>query len=59
MKRRPDLFRSCTLLLALWACDSTDDPANGGDADVFMPELTREELKDPETCKDCHPRHYL
>ncbi|MDD9936701.1 MAG: multiheme c-type cytochrome [Myxococcales bacterium] len=58
MKRRPDLFRSCTLLLALWACDSTDDPANGGDADVFMPELTREELKDPETCKDCHPRHY-
>jgi hypothetical protein len=37
--------------LALSACDASSD----GDE---LPALTREELQNPESCKDCHPKHY-
>jgi hypothetical protein len=34
--------------LALAACQSASEP----------PPLTREQLLNPESCKDCHPKHY-
>src|SRR5690348_16748338 len=40
------LLGACTLL----ACKADAPPA--------QPTLTREQLMDPETCKDCHPKHY-
>jgi nitrate/TMAO reductase-like tetraheme cytochrome c subunit len=41
------LALGCGLLFG-WACNSDD----------AKPPLTREQLLDPETCKDCHPKHY-
>lgn len=38
--------------LALLACDSS--PAD----DVEVPPFTLAELQNPESCKDCHPKHY-
>jgi hypothetical protein len=37
--------------MVLCACDSEQHEA-------VRPELTREQLLNPETCKDCHPKHY-
>jgi nitrate/TMAO reductase-like tetraheme cytochrome c subunit len=37
------------LLLTAAACGGDDDPPR---------QLTREQLLDPENCKDCHPKHY-
>jgi hypothetical protein len=39
--------------IAIGACGGGDDTI--GSTDQL---LSIEELKDPETCKDCHPRHY-
>jgi hypothetical protein len=36
-------------MLALCACQSSEED---------QPALTREELLNPESCKDCHPKHY-
>lgn len=49
--------------LALTACDNKSDGASKGDAAVAdssqaMAKLTKEELMDPEKCKECHARHY-
>lgn len=43
------LFASVCLALA--ACE-------GSAENTARPALTREELMNPETCKDCHPKHY-
>jgi hypothetical protein len=42
-------------MLALLACDDADDRA---DAAPTREALTREELLDPATCKECHGKHY-
>lgn len=48
------------LALALVGCD--EDAAMPADAappaEPAMAMLSREELLDPESCKDCHPKHY-
>jgi hypothetical protein len=41
---RSDAVKYLLLLLALTACDDN--------------KLTVEQLQNPETCKDCHPKHY-
>lgn len=40
---------SISAVMLAWACNSDSDE---------RPPLTRAELLDPESCKDCHPRHY-
>lgn len=40
--------------MAVAACDSNETTAVSP-----RPALTREELLNPETCKDCHPKHYV
>lgn len=53
MRRRHALFA----VLVFTACTSSDAPADaGGVADAGT--LPLADLMDPETCKDCHPRHY-
>jgi hypothetical protein len=50
----------CTLL-SLTGCDEGDVAAPArADAGGALPSgtLTREQLRDPATCKDCHPTHY-
>lgn len=42
-------LRPWLLLACLNACQTASDE---------RPPLTREELMNPESCKDCHPRHY-
>jgi hypothetical protein len=44
---RSDAVRFLVLALVLAACDGCDDT-----------KLTVEELQNPETCKECHPKHY-
>jgi hypothetical protein len=52
----------CALLAVVFTggCSSGDDATRHDDAGAALPPgaLTREQLRDPETCKDCHPRHY-
>lgn len=42
------------LPLLLLGCDDAATSSAG----VTRPALTREQLLNPETCKDCHPKHY-
>ena len=48
------------LLLFLARCSDGNDPGVPSDAapDVPIPTATIEQLKDPETCKECHAKHY-
>jgi cytochrome c554/c'-like protein len=52
----------CVLVLFLAGCSGGDDkpPSSGADAapDVPQPRATLEQLKDPETCKECHAKHF-
>jgi hypothetical protein len=45
----PTRCLASVLLLVVAACGGDDDPPR---------QLTREQLLDPENCKDCHPKHY-
>lgn len=47
--RVPAAARPWLVLLCLAACQTQSDD---------RPPLTREELLNPESCKDCHPKHY-
>jgi len=40
-----------SMALLLWACEASSSGTE-------QPALTRSELLDPTTCKDCHPKHY-
>lgn len=56
MSRQAAVAGACLLLIA---CSDADDPATlGDDAAVASGMLSAEELRDPETCKSCHPVHY-
>jgi hypothetical protein len=47
------------VLLALASACGGDDDDGSGDTSSQQNELfTVEQLKNPETCKDCHPKHY-
>jgi hypothetical protein len=48
MSGRAWLLAAASGLLLMAACDGNDTG----------PALTREQLLDPENCKDCHPKHY-
>jgi Cytochrome c554 and c-prime len=45
------LLVTCLVGLGMLACDGSSESA-------VRPALTRDELLNPETCKDCHPKHY-
>jgi hypothetical protein len=47
-------------LLLLAACHDRGDALARGDAgaSVLPVTMTREQLRDPQTCKGCHPNHY-
>src|SRR3954462_9691081 len=52
----------CGLMLSLASC-SDENPAPAtpfvdAGPDVPIPSYTLEQLKDPETCNQCHKRHY-
>jgi hypothetical protein len=57
MRCRAAWVSACCLI---WSCSSGDEVFPRGDRDALsLPgALTREQLRDPETCKDCHPKHY-
>jgi hypothetical protein len=44
------------LLVLVAACSGDDDSRDAGPQQVVQ--LTQEQLLDPESCKDCHPKHY-
>src|SRR5688572_21546179 len=50
------------LLRGLAGCSNgpggTPPPPSDATPDVPKPTATLEQLKDPETCKECHARHY-
>jgi nitrate/TMAO reductase-like tetraheme cytochrome c subunit len=48
---------SCLGALLLAAAALSMLPSCSGEAEQRAP-LTREQLLDPESCKDCHPKHY-
>jgi Cytochrome c554 and c-prime len=45
-------------LLLLAACRSGEGAPGRGDAGALPVTMTREQLRDPQTCKGCHPNHY-
>ena len=50
-------------LIVLLACDDGDDGgsdagSSGADTGPTREPMTREELLDPESCKECHDKHY-
>jgi hypothetical protein len=58
MKRYAECVWAC---LFLTGCSSGSDgaPVQGDASAAVLPgALTREQLRDPETCKGCHPSHY-
>ena len=54
--RRGGRWLALVGLSLLLACGSDGEPSVG--APGSMEALTLDELRDPETCKECHPAHY-
>jgi hypothetical protein len=57
VKRRAVWICACLLLAACSGDGAAPGPADAG-VSVSLSGLTREQLRDPETCKGCHPNHY-
>jgi len=53
-------YAACAWACLALGCSSGDDASASGDAGPALAPgaLTREQLRDPETCKGCHPIHY-
>src|SRR4051812_42737985 len=49
------LYAALALGVAATACSSDDPPGGGEDAGGTY---AREKLLDPETCKECHQKHF-